>query len=175
MRTLVLDQTWRPHRIVSWQRAVTLLFEGKIEVIEEYDEEIRSVSLVIKMPSVVRLLRAIRGRKNAVKFSRINVAARDGFKCQYCGAARPLSKLTYDHVVPRAQGGKTEWTNIVCACYPCNERKRNRTPGQADMPLLKKPQKPDWLPVISLHLDMKDVPSAWVSFLYWNTALEEGS
>lgn len=175
MRTLILDQTWRPHRVVSWQRAVTLLYEGKVEVIEEGDEEIRSVTIVIKMPLVVRLLRAIRGRKNAVKFSRINVAARDGFSCQYCRQKYPLSKLTYDHVLPRSAGGKTEWTNIVCACYPCNERKRNRTPEQAGMALIKKPVKPSWLPVIALHLDLKDIPSAWYSYMLWNSTMEEGA
>lgn len=175
MRTLVLDQTWRPHRVVSWQRAITLFYEGKVEIVDSYDEDIRSVTITIKMPSVVRLLRAIRGRKNAVKFSRINVAARDEFRCQYCSQKNVLSKLTYDHVVPRSAGGKTEWTNIVMSCYPCNERKRNRTPEQAGMALRKKPTKPAWLPVISLHLDMKDIPGAWTSFLYWNTAMEEGS
>lgn len=174
-RTLILDQTWAPHRVVSWQRAVTLLYENKVEVVASYEDDIRSVSITIKMPAVVRLLRAIRGRKNAVKFSRINVAQRDAFSCQYCGQKKVLSKLTYDHVVPRAAGGKTEWTNIVMACYPCNERKRNRTPEQAGMTLIRKPVKPPYLPVISLHLDLKDIPSAWLSFIYWNTAMEEGS
>ena len=72
MRTLVLDQGYQPHRIVSWQRAVTMLFSGVVEIVEEYDEDIRSVSITIKMPAVVRLLRRI-GRKRSVKFSRINV------------------------------------------------------------------------------------------------------
>lgn len=175
MRTLVLDQSWQPHRIVSWQRAVTLFFEGKVEFVETYDEEIRSVTITIKMPSVVRLLRAIRGRKNAVKFSRINVAARDGFSCQFCARKLPLSKLTYDHVTPRSQGGRTVWENIVCACYPCNERKRDRTPEQAGMPLRRMPRKPKFLPVITMHFDLKDVPSAWASYLYWNVAIEDGS
>ena len=62
MRTLVLDQGYQPHRVVSWQRAITLLFDGKVEVVEEYDEDIRSVTITIKMPAVVRLLRAVRGR-----------------------------------------------------------------------------------------------------------------
>ena len=80
-RTLVLDMGYQPHRIVCWQRAVTMLFEGKVEVVEEYDEDIRSVSITIKMPAVVRLLRAISGRKKAIKFSRINVMTRDKFRC----------------------------------------------------------------------------------------------
>ena len=68
MRTLVLDQGFQPHRIISWQRAVCMIFDGKVEVVEEYDEDIRSVSITIKMPAVVRLLRALAGRKRAIKF-----------------------------------------------------------------------------------------------------------
>ncbi|MCZ2109143.1 MAG: hypothetical protein LC118_06205 [Dehalococcoidia bacterium] len=83
--TLVLDQGYQPHRIVSWQRAVHMIFDGKVEVVSEYDDEIRSISITIKMPAVVRLLSRVRGRKQMVKFSRINVATRDGFTCQYCG------------------------------------------------------------------------------------------
>ena len=66
MRTLVLDQGYQPQRIVTWQKAVTMLFGGKVEVVEEYDEEIRSVSLTIRMPAVVRLVRRIRRRKQAM-------------------------------------------------------------------------------------------------------------
>ncbi|MGB9340806.1 MAG: HNH endonuclease, partial [Polyangiales bacterium] len=130
MRTLVLDQGYQPHRIISWQRAVCMIFDGKVEVVEEYDEDIRSVSITIKMPAVVRLLRTIMGRKRAIKFSRINVAMRDDFKCQYCGVRHRLRGLTYDHVVPKSQGGKTNWENIVMACYSCNEKKGHHTPHQ---------------------------------------------
>lgn len=172
-RTLVLDQGYQPLRIVSWQRAVTMLFEGKVEVIEEYDEDIRSVSITIKMPAVVRLLRAIRGRKKAVKFSRINVMTRDGFRCQYCGRKLPMSKLNYDHVIPRAQGGKTVWENIVTACYPCNERKGNMSPVQARMRLRRKPVKPKSLPIVAFRLSTESMPDAWASWVYWQGALEE--
>lgn len=173
--TLVLDQGYQPHRIVSWQRAVHMIFDGKVEVVSEYDDEIRSISITIKMPAVVRLLSRVRGRKQMVKFSRINVATRDGFTCQYCGTKHPLSKLTYDHVVPRAQGGKTVWENIVMACYPCNEGKRDRTPEQAGMKLLKRPVKPVYLPAVTMRFELTNMPDAWASWFYWNGALEEGS
>ena len=173
---LVLDQGYQPHRIVSWQRAVHMIFDNKVEVIESYDEDIRSVSITIKMPAVVRLLQRIRGKRQAVKFSRINVATRDAFTCQYCGVRHTLSKLTYDHVVPRSQGGKTVWENIVCACYPCNEAKRDRTPEQSGMPLRKAPVKPSYLPAITMRIDCSDsIPALWYSWLYWNTELEYNS
>jgi len=175
MRTLVLDQGYQPHRIVSWQRAILMLFDGKVEVVEEYDEDVRSVSICIKMPAVVRLLNRIT-RRRAVKFSRINVATRDDFRCQYCGTKHTLKRLTYDHVKPRGQGGKTTWTNIAMACYPCNEGKGNRTPRQAGMRLLKKPIKPKSLPVIRFRIDPSaSIPEAWINWTYWHGSLEEGS
>lgn len=175
MRTLVLDRGYQPHRIVSWRRAITMLFDGKAEVVEEYDEEVyRSTTLVIKMPAVVRLLNKLT-RKRGVKFSRINVATRDGFACQYCGAKRSLSKLNYDHVVPRSQGGKTCWENIVMACYECNSRKRDRTPEQAGMALRKQPVRPKSLPIVAFRIDQVDsLPDAWASWVYWQGQLEEG-
>jgi 5-methylcytosine-specific restriction endonuclease McrA len=174
-KTLVLDQGYQPHRVVSWQRAVTMWWDGKCEIVEEYDEDIRSVTFTIKMPAVVRLLQRVRGKKQAVKFSRINVATRDNMTCQYCSDKLPLSKLTYDHVVPRSQGGKTLWENIVMACYGCNEKKADRTPAQAKMPLKKVPVKPAFLPVISMRFETGSCPDLWRSWIYWNTALEEGS
>ena len=173
MRTLVLDQGYQPHRIVSWQRAVLMVFDGKVEVIEEYDDDIRSVTFVIKMPAVVRLLRAVRG-KRGVKFSRMNVAIRDGFKCQYCARKLPLNKLTYDHVVPSSQGGTTCWENIVMACFTCNGRKAARTPREAGLTLLKQPVRPSWLPVVAFKIDPSlSVPETWLNWVYWHGKLEE--
>ncbi|HKP55770.1 MAG TPA: HNH endonuclease [Polyangiales bacterium] len=175
MRTLVLDQGYRPHGIVTWQRAVLMLFDGKVEVVEEYEHDIRSVTVTIKMPSVVRLLRALRG-KRGVKFSRMNVATRDAFRCQYCGDKLPLHKLTYDHVIPRAQGGKTCWENIVMACYTCNGRKGHRTPAQVGLRLLRQPVRPRWLPVVAFRIDPTcSVPETWTQWIYWHGALEEDS
>ena len=174
MRTLVLDQGYQPHRIVSWQRAVTMWFQGKCEIVEEYDDDIRSVSITIKMPAVVRLLHKISGRKRAIKFSRMNVATRDNFSCQYCSKRLPLSKLTYDHVVPRSQGGKTNWENIVMACYPCNEGKRDRTPEQAGLRLRKPPYKPRTLPVVAFRIDpAMSIPEAWTNWVYWHGTLDQ--
>lgn len=174
-RTLVLDMGCQPHRIVSWQRAVTMLFQGKVEVVEEYDETIySSMTFTMKMPAVIRLLRKV-ARKKAVKFSRMNVLTRDDWTCQYCGKRLPTKKLNYDHVVPRSQGGKTVWENIVTSCYDCNDRKRDRTPQQAGMHLRKPPVKPRSLPVVAFHVDAGDsIPDAWRNFIYWHGALDEG-
>jgi 5-methylcytosine-specific restriction endonuclease McrA len=161
-QTLLLTPWMIPHKIIPWQTAVTMTFLGKVDVLEEYDEDIRSPSVAIKAPAVVRLRRPLAGMKRGVKFSRINVFVRDEFRCQYCGARRAVDELNYDHVVPRVQGGKTVWENIVTSCYDCNARKRGRTPDQAGMKLLRAPVKPKALPlttVIPRHHGR--IPPAW--------------
>lgn len=180
METLVLNPGYEPVARVPWQRAITLLFLGKVEVIEEYgDRDVRSVSFVFKMPSVVRLLRALRGGRRVIRFSRENVYARDAGRCQYCDVRVGRPDATYDHVVPRAQGGGTTWTNIVIACLACNQRKGGRTPEQAGMKLRSVPVKPKKLPetfriTFVFH---KGMPESWRGWLrdiaYWNTELDE--
>ena len=171
-RTLLLSQGYEPIKVISWQRAITLLTLGKVEVIEEYEDEIRAVSLVIKIPAVVRLLRAFRRFAKPVKFSRINIYARDGYKCQYCGTKCTISELTYDHVVPRSQGGMTEWTNIVTCCYLCNRKKGGRTPREAGMTLLAQPSQPNWVPAVAIRISLRSIPDAWRDYLYWTGELD---
>jgi len=169
---LLLSQGYEPLRLIPWRRAIRLLTLGKVEVIEQYDWNIRTVSIVIRAPAVVRLLRAIRGHRGQVKFSRANIYARDGWRCQYCGQKPPVDELTYDHVVPRAQGGRTTWTNIVTACFPCNRAKGNRTPVQAGMKLDTAPVKPKWVPAVVIQISTRSIPEAWRDYLYWTGALD---
>lgn len=171
-RTLLLSQSYEPIKVISWQRAITLLSLGKVEVIEEYDRDIRTVSVVIKMPAVVRLLRAFRRHKKPVKFSRVNIYARDKYRCQYCGKKAPMKELTYDHVMPRSRGGKTTWTNIVTCCYECNRTKANRTPREARMRLRKEPIQPKWVPAVSIRLSASSMPDAWRDYLYWTGTID---
>ena len=173
-RTLLLSQSYEPIKVITWQRAITLLFLGKVEVVEEYADNVRSISLVIKIPAVVRLLRAFRRHHKPVKFSRVNIYARDSYTCQYCSKRLGVAELTYDHVIPRSQGGKTEWTNIVTCCHDCNRKKGGRTPGQAGMRLLAEPQQPKWVPAITIRVSLHSVPDAWRDYLYWTGELDRG-
>lgn len=170
-RTLVLSQGFEPIKIVSWERALTLLFLGKVEVIEEYDRNVKTTSIVIKIPSVVRLLKAFRWHKKPVKFSRVNIFGRDKYTCQYCGEKKLIRELTYDHVVPRAQGGKTEWSNITTCCGTCNHKKANRTPAQAGMKLLSPPVRPVIGPSLIVTMSRNSMPDAWRDYLYWTEEL----
>lgn len=164
--TLVLTPWMSPHRVVPWQESVLDFFQGKVEVLETYDDEvISSPSITIGLPCVVRLLRAVSHHKKGVKFSRINIFTRDGFRCQYCGKQYEMRQLNYDHVTPRHQGGKTVWENIVTSCYPCNTRKDRRTPEQASMKLLKRPYKPKTLPMTAPIFTLRNPPEKWVPYI----------
>src|SRR2546430_1317192 len=61
---------------------------------------------------------------------------RDKFRCQYCGEKKGAVELTLDHIMPRSRGGDNSPVNVVAACIQCNNRKSNRTPEEARMPLL---------------------------------------
>jgi len=182
MDTLVLDPGYSPVARISWERALTLIWSGKVEVVEEYDDwKVRSVTLEVKVPSVIRFIRAVRGKRKMIRFSRENVFARDSGKCQYCGTKVPRHESTYDHVLPRSQGGHTKWENIVIACLSCNQKKGGRTPEQAGMKLKTKPVRPTKLPdTMRITLCYEPgMPSSWRTWLrdysYWNGELESDS
>ncbi|MGK5082833.1 HNH endonuclease [Bdellovibrionota bacterium FG-1] len=164
---LVLNASFEPLHVVTWQRALQLLFQGKVEVVEESDREIHTVRLTIKVPAVLRLLSYVplTKKKQIVRFSRINIFLRDNHVCQYCGVNFPKSHLTLDHVIPIVQGGQTNWQNIVTACKPCNQQKGGRTPLQANMKLIRKPKQPQWLPRASLHFGVTKTPERWKIYL----------
>lgn len=165
MNTLILTPWMTAFMVVPWQTAVTMIYLGKVDVLEEYDEEIRSPSTTIQMPAVVRLRGEVRAVMKGVKFSRTNVMTRDGFTCQYCGARLPMTELSYDHVVPRRLGGRTHWENIVAACYPCNARKGGRTPEMAGMRLRQRPTRPTSLPLAGTLLPSRRLPEEWLPYV----------
>jgi len=171
-KTLLLNITYEPLRVIPWQKAITLLTLGKVEVVEEYDREIRSVSFSIKLPAVVRLLRLVKWREGPVKFSRRNIYERDQGQCQYCGRDLARYEITYDHVIPKSQGGGTSWENVVTCCLKCNGKKGGRTPHQAGMTLRKTPKRPKWNMSIRLTIGLKQAPESWRDYLYWNIELE---
>ena len=178
METLVLTHAYQPVDRISWQRAITLWVAEKVEILEEYDDRtIRSVSLAIQMPSVVRFVYQVRVKRTGVKFSRENVYSRDKGRCQYCNQKVSRYDATYDHVVPRRLGGQTRWDNIVIACLPCNQHKGGRTPEQAGLVLQTKPERPRSLPPTMRFTLPRGVPDTWKQYLYdlqyWNGSLDE--
>lgn len=151
--------------MINWQRAVKLVFLDKVEVVEESEREIRSISVVMKVPSVVRLMGFVHFRRREAKFSRKNIYARDGYRCQYCAKHFHGDDLTCDHVVPRSRGGRTEWTNIVTCCVPCNRRKGGNTPAEAGLALIKRPTRPSWIWGFQVRFGRKNFPTKWRLYL----------
>lgn len=198
---LVLNKLYMAIHVVSCRRAFTLLCKELAEVVHINDEGvwssynfdswrdvsvakaafkephtdwIRTVSFEIQVPRIIRLHRYDRVPRQPVKFNRRNVFARDEGRCQYCGKKFPTSELTLDHVLPRTQGGRTTWENIVCACVECNVKKGGRTPEQAHLRLVRKPVRPKTSPVLHVKLGHAKYQS-WKTFLdnaYWNVELK---
>jgi 5-methylcytosine-specific restriction endonuclease McrA len=200
---LVLNKLFMAVHVISVRRAFILLCKELAEVvsledgqfatydfaswreISEYrlknfqysadeDDWVRTASTQIQVPRVIRLLDYEKIPRHTVKFNRRNIFARDNNQCQYCGKRQATSDLSLDHVVPRSQGGQSTWENIVCACIDCNVRKGGRTPKQAHMSLIRKPEKPKRSPLLNLKLTSKKYQS-WRTFLdnaYWSVELK---
>lgn len=167
--------------MLSWQDAITLLFQRdskgrpKAIVLEEYDETVCSPSTTLFVPAVMQLRNAVGQFKRNVKFSKINVFTRDRWSCCYCGEKFTMRELTYDHVIPRKQGGLTNWTNIVSSCGECNTRKAGRTPEQAGMTLLRRPARPHVLPLHAVFIEGNKIPPAWEPYLNLQKAQKHGN
>ena len=170
MRSLLLNASYEPLRVITWQRAVVLLVKDKVEVLASYDRTIRGVRVTLDMPSVLRLLNRVRlaRRGHQVPFSRSNIYLRDKYQCQYCSRRFHSSALTFDHVIPVSQGGRKIWENIVTCCIDCNRRKGGKTPRQAGLPLMRPPRRPASLPAQAIVYGMNEVPSSWQDYLSWS-------
>ena len=164
MRALLLDSTYFPVRIVSWQKAMILVLTNRAEIVEEYpDKQIRTVSQKYNLPRIIKLFARHKNNQH-VKFTRFNLFLRDNFQCQYCADKFPLHKLTFDHVIPQSKGGKTTWENVVACCHPCNLKKGSKTPEQVGMRLLRQPKQPSWSVQLCLKI-RRDDPVEWHQWL----------
>jgi len=166
-RSLLLNTSYEPLRVITWQKAVVLLVKEKVEVIASYDRMIRGVSLTLELPAVLRLLRRARfaRRLHQVPFSRANIYLRDRYQCQYCGNRFSAAELTFDHVNPASQGGRKDWENIVTCCIQCNRKKGGKTPQEAGLKLVRKPGRPSYLAAHAITYGIAEVPSSWRDFL----------
>jgi 5-methylcytosine-specific restriction endonuclease McrA len=187
---LVLNKNWQPVHVATVARALVLLWKDAARVVDARDYQtfswddwsklrpadgdafMQGVRLRMRVPEVITLTGYDRLPTRAVTFSRRNIYKRDRFQCQYCGVNPGSEELTIDHVVPRAAGGVSSWTNCVLACLACNKRKADRTPRQAGMTLKKQPVRPMWKPVYADHRVRLESWSKFISEAYWSVELE---
>ncbi len=164
---------YNSYDFTSWVDVSTFKEECDLPDENRY-ESIKTFSLEIRVPKIIRLIVYDKLPKATIKFNRKNIFARDKNRCQYCGKKVPTSELSLDHVIPRTQGGTSSWKNIVCACTNCNKHKGGRRPEEAGMKLICKPVKPRHCPLIQLKLGSNKYNS-WKQFLnnaYWDVPLE---
>ncbi len=162
--------SYYPLSLWGWQTAVKAVFLDRVTIVEEYDREIRSARTAMRLPSVIALKQYVRPARHPA-FTRFNLFLRDRFVCQYCGAR---DDLTFDHVIPRAYGGRTTWENVTTACAPCNLRKGGRTPAEAHMGLRIPPHQPT---TFELQEHGRAFPpnylhGTWRDYLYWDIELD---
>lgn len=193
-QVLVLNRSWVAVNVASVRRAVALLYQDLARAVDPADyrmydftdwcelsqarEEgrfIHSPTMRLRVPEII-ILNAFNGFfHKEVRFSRRSIFERDKSTCQYCGTKLAKSELTIDHVMPRSRGGRDTWDNLVLACVKCNVRKGDRTPIEAEMPLIRRPHKPAWLPTLGTRLPAGRI-SSWQRFLdtaYWDAELRE--
>ena len=167
------DGQYNSYDFTSWVDVSVFKAECELPNEDRY-ESIKTFSLEVRVPKIIRLVVYDKLPKATVKFNRKNIFARDKSRCQYCGKKVPTSELSLDHVIPRTQGGTSNWKNIVCACTNCNKHKGGRRPEEAGMKLICKPVKPNHCPLIQLKLGSNKYNS-WKQFLnnaYWSVPLE---
>lgn len=162
-RVLVLNATYEPLNVCSVRRALVLLLKEKAEMLEHGDGVLRSETMRIDQPEVIRLVSFVRVPRDIHRrrITRKAVLARDDWMCQYCGSEKP--GLTVDHVIPRSRGGESVWENIVAACAACNRRKGNRMPHEIRMHPRNNPRPPG--PTVFIRIAAPRTPRAWEAYL----------
>lgn len=159
---LVLNANFEPVNVCDMRRAVGLLMAEKASLVVNGRGEIKTINSSFPRPSVIRLQKMISRPRPVLKMTRREVFRRDNYTCQYCG--KKTSSLTIDHVIPRHQGGKHVWNNVVAACSHCNHRKGGRLPEEVGMRLMRQPSEPPTSAqyIFGRHLNDN---SEWETFL----------
>jgi hypothetical protein len=163
---LVLNKSWIPIETIEWQDAFKKIFNGQAYAVEYYDDEIvRTPTDEFLKPAVI-VCTDYNGMPSRVAvYSKRLICQRDEWTCMYCGIPVTQTTFSIDHIVPRAQGGRSSFENTVCACKPCNSRKADRTPKQAKMRLRCKPGKPTNINPVKAKFDRVHLDDVWKPYV----------
>lgn len=175
---LVLNADFRPLSyfplsLWGWQDAIKAVFLDRVNIVQEYEEMVSSPSFEMRLPSVIALKEYVAQSRNPA-FTRFNVFLRDKFSCQYCSSPFPAQELTFDHVIPRSRGGRTNWENVVAACTKCNLLKANKMPSKSGLYPVSKPVAPNMyqLQENGRRFPPNHLHHSWTDYLYWDIELE---
>lgn len=137
---LKLNASYEPLEVIHYRKAIVLLLEDKVESVLDSKRIIRSPNIELVVPSVVRLKRYVKIPYGFIVNTptKLGVLRRDGHRCGYCRNAA----TTVDHITPKSKGGGNSWKNLVACCYPCNQKKADRTLEQIQWMLLYEPYVP---------------------------------
>ncbi len=163
MRTLVLNKNWMPISHITWKRAFVLLCKGSAELVESYEEVVKTPSSFLPVPAVIKLNDYGEMPKARVSYSKRALLDRDDYTCQYCGKRLSYGNATVDHVTPRSLGGQTTFENTVICCLPCNTAKGSKLLHQTKLKLLKKPKRPEILEY-EIYLP-QEIKKQWANYI----------
>jgi len=122
--SLLLNASYDPFEIISFEKAMCLVFSEKADIVFENDEKkIRTVSKEFKFPEVIRLKKLVRFNKRYIAPTKRNVMNRDDWKCSYCGSTK---NLTIDHIIPKVLNGTNDYYNLTTCCDSCNRKKGDK-------------------------------------------------
>jgi len=195
-RVLVLNADYRPFSYyplstAHWQQVMFLLVKGmttgvkRFHIVEEYEDVYVHGGInkdgeqsQVRLPSVVAHMQYLKPPVK-VPMTKFNVFLRDNFTCQYSGQKCTPAQLSWDHVIPRADGGGTSWENIVSAEQKINELKDDMSVREFEKrhgyKLRAMPKAPTWgeLYEKGKHYPPRYLHETWQDYLYWDTELED--
>ncbi len=160
---LKLDSAFKPIEIISWEEAFVLTWLKKAYAVEYSDKWVHSATKKFQIPSVIVLFRYIDEKFFTLPCTRKNILVRDENRCQYCNNIFREPELTVDHVIPRSKGGKSVWDNVVAACKPCNQKKRDFLVENSPVSLIRLPKKPSYRSIIKKRLQKSNIQ--WKEYL----------
>jgi len=154
-RVILLNSDYSFLNTINWKKAMRLLAKEKVEVLKATEKILRSSERTweLYIPKILRLIKLVRSvYRTRVPYSKKNIIYRDKFTCQYCG--KKEKKMTIDHVLPSSKGGKSSFENCVASCKPCNNKKNDKTPREANMVLRRRPFQPTIMEFITIKMKL---------------------
>lgn len=167
---LLLNASYEPLAVIPARRALSLLLRERVDAVTEDLVDISMSASSLTIPTVLRLRRYVRAPRRGVRWSRRGVMRRDNYQCIYCGVRAgeatatgviTRTDFTIEHIIPKSRGGRNSWSNTACACPKCNQRKGDRTPHEAGMPMLWEPKTPR----VDYLVASGEMPLAWKVYL----------